>query len=112
MSTFTVVRTAHNQAALVRLGQQWCTIGPNQLQAFWRGFIEVETHLFNLDEGIELPSRFVQRLRDVTLPDLQRIQIPESQLGMLYEQDNFVRPLAPGEYGFWIVRSQGQYHPL
>lgn len=98
---FMVVRTAYNQAALVRLGQEWCTIGPNQLQAFWRGFIEVEVHLFNLDEGLELPSQFVQRLRDVSLPDLNRVSIPESQLGMLYEQDNFVRPLAPGEYGFW-----------
>jgi regulator of protease activity HflC (stomatin/prohibitin superfamily) len=98
---FIVVRTDYNQAALVRLGQKWCTLGPNQLQAFWRGFIEVEVHLFNLDESIELPPQFVQRLRDVTLAGLQRVQIPETQLGMLYEQDNFVQPLAPGEYGFW-----------
>lgn len=99
---FTVVRTHHNQAALVRLGQTWCTVGPNQLQAFWRGFIEVEVHVFNLDDSIELPPEFVRRLREVALPDLLRVQIPESQLGMLYEQDNFVRPLAPGEYGFWM----------
>jgi len=98
---FTVVRTDYNQAALVRLGQTWQTMGPNQLQAFWQGFIEVEVHVFNLDNSVELPTEFVQRLKEVTLPDLLRVQIPESQLGMLYEQDNFVRPLAPGEYGFW-----------
>ncbi len=34
-----VVRTTFNQAALVRLGQNWLSIGPNQLRAFWRGFI-------------------------------------------------------------------------
>jgi hypothetical protein len=44
-----IVRTAFNQTALVRLGQNWISILPNQLQAFWRGFIEVEFHIFTVD---------------------------------------------------------------
>jgi hypothetical protein len=54
-----VVRTGFNQSALVRLGQNWISIPPNQLRAFWRGFIEVESHIFNLEENLELPSEFV-----------------------------------------------------
>jgi regulator of protease activity HflC (stomatin/prohibitin superfamily) len=96
-----VVKTQFNQAALVRLGQRWMTVGPNQLRAFWRGFIEVETHLFDLEESLELPATFVNQIRGVKIDGIDLIQVSESQMGLLYEQGNFVRPLAPGDYGFW-----------
>jgi regulator of protease activity HflC (stomatin/prohibitin superfamily) len=96
-----VLRTDFNQAALVRLGQQWCTVGPNQLRAFWRGFIEVEIYPFNLDEGIELPAEVVQQVSQQTLPGLKLVQVTETQIGILYERQNFARPLEPGNYGFW-----------
>jgi regulator of protease activity HflC (stomatin/prohibitin superfamily) len=99
-----VVRTAFNQAALVRYGQNWISIAPNQLRAFWRGFIEVESHLFNLDESLELPAEFVQQLRGIVFSSgLKKFQIPESEIGLLYVQNNFVRPLEPGDYAFWDV---------
>ena len=46
-----IVRTAFNQAALVHYGQNWVSVAPNQLRAFWRGFIEVEAHIFNLEDN-------------------------------------------------------------
>ncbi|BAY07894.1 SPFH domain, Band 7 family protein [Calothrix sp. NIES-2098] len=98
-----VVRTGFNQAALVRLGQTWISIAPNQLRAFWRGFIEVETHLFNLEESLELPAEFVQQLRGIALNGIKKFQISEYEIGLLYVQGNFVRPLEPGEYAFWSV---------
>jgi regulator of protease activity HflC (stomatin/prohibitin superfamily) len=98
---FLVVRTAFNQAALVRLGQNWVSVPPNQLQVFWRGFIEVESHLFNLEQSLELPAEFVQQVRGTTLVGLKKFQISEYEIGLLYEQNNFVRPLEPGEYAFW-----------
>ncbi len=98
-----VVQTSFNQAALVRLGQNWLSIGPNQLQAFWRGFIEVESHLFNLEENLELPAEFVQQLRGIDLYGLKKFQIFEYEIGLLYVQNNFVQPLEPGEYAFWSV---------
>lgn len=52
-----IVRTAFNTAALVRCGQNWVSVAPNQLRAFWRGFIDVEAHIFNL-EDLELPTEF------------------------------------------------------
>ena len=62
-----IVKTTFNEVALVRLGQNWISVAPNQLRAFWRGFIEVESHLFNLEENWELANAFVQQLRSITL---------------------------------------------
>ena len=101
---FVIVRTAFNQAALVRVGQQWQAIAPNQLHLFWRGFIEVESHRFDLDEGAELPAAFVEQVKDqpaTALTGLRMTQVSEFQIGMLYIQENFVRPLEPGQYAFW-----------
>ncbi|MBD2773893.1 slipin family protein [Iningainema tapete] len=96
-----IVRTAFNQAALVRWGQNWVSVAPNQLRAFWRGFIEVESYLFNLEESLELPTEFVQQVYSVALHGLKKFQISEYEIGMLSVQNNFVRPLEPGEYAFW-----------
>ncbi|KAB8317464.1 slipin family protein [Tolypothrix campylonemoides VB511288] len=98
-----VVRTAFNQAALVRLGQNWVSVAPNQLRAFWRGFIDVESHIFNLDESLELPTEFVQQVRGIALNEIKKFQISEYEIGLLYVQNNFVRSLEPGEYAFWVV---------
>ncbi len=98
-----IVRTAFNQAALVRLGQNWISVVPNQLRAFWRGFIEVESYLFNLEDSLELPTEFVQQVRPVALHGLKKFQISEYEIGLLYVQNNFVRPLEPGEYAFWSI---------
>jgi hypothetical protein len=100
---FVMVRTVFNEAALVNIDQAWYTVGHNQLVAFWRGLAEVAVHRFNLDQGIELPTTFVEQLR--RLPSLPKpiklVQVAESQMGLLYEQGNFVRPLPPGDYAFW-----------
>ena len=98
-----IVRTEFNQAALVRIGQKWISILPNQLRAFWRGFIELETHVFNLEESLELPPQFVEQLRGFALNGLKKIFIKEYEIGLLYVQNNFVRPLEPGYYAFWAV---------
>lgn len=98
-----IVRTDFNQTALVRIGQEWVSILPNQLRAFWRGFIEVESHIFNLEENLELPAQFVQQLRGFNFSGLKNFLVKEYEIGLLYVQNNFVRPLEPGEYAFWAV---------
>ncbi|WP_414752949.1 slipin family protein [Anabaena sp. CCY 9910] len=98
-----VVRTGFNQAALVRCGQIWLSVLPNQLRVFWRGFIEVQAHFFNLETNLELPAEFVQQLRGITLSGIKKFQISEYELGLLYVQNNFVRSLSTGEYAFWSL---------
>ncbi len=100
---FTIVRTAFNQVVLVRLGQHWSMVPPNQLQVFWRGFIDVEVFQFDLEVSLELPANVVQQLRGQAVTGWKRVQVSEAQVGLLYERDNFLRLLEPGEYGFWTV---------
>ncbi|MCS6813844.1 MAG: slipin family protein [Cyanobacteria bacterium] len=100
-----IVRTAFNEAALVNIDQYWCAVGHNQLAVFWRGPAEVIVHRFNLDDSLELPAVFVDRLRRLSgfAKTLRLVHVPEFQVGMLYEQGNFVRMLEPGDYGFWTL---------
>ena len=106
-----IVHTNFNETALVRMGQKWVNILPNQLRAFWRGFIEVESHIFNLEENLELPTQFVQQLRGFNFSGLTKIFVNESQIALLYVQNDFVRPLEPGEYAFWTAH-KGVTHYL
>ncbi|TAE61087.1 MAG: slipin family protein [Nostocales cyanobacterium] len=98
-----IIRTGFNQTALVHWGQTWLSIGSNQLRAFWRGFIEVESHFLNLDETLQLPDIFVQQLRGISLYGIKKFQISEYEIGLLYLQNNFVKPLEKGEYAFWAI---------
>jgi regulator of protease activity HflC (stomatin/prohibitin superfamily) len=98
-----IVRTTFDRVALVRCGQNWVNVAPNQIRTFWRGFIEVESYLFDLEESLELPADFVRQLRGINLNGLKKFQISESEIGLLYIQNNFLRPLEAGEYAFWIV---------
>jgi regulator of protease activity HflC (stomatin/prohibitin superfamily) len=107
-----IVRTGFNEAALVRLGQRWLSLGPNQLRAFWRGFIDVQIHRFNLDASLELPATLVSQLRGIAIDGLKKFQLSESEVGLLYIQDNFIRPLEPGDYGFWTFGRRVEVHSL
>jgi regulator of protease activity HflC (stomatin/prohibitin superfamily) len=96
-----VVKTEFNQSALIRCDRNWYGMNPSQIRAFWRRSHDLESHLFNLEETVELPTDFVQRLRSVSIPNIKKFEISTSQLGLLYIQDNFIRPLSAGEYAFW-----------
>ncbi|NEO84253.1 MAG: slipin family protein [Spirulina sp. SIO3F2] len=101
---FAVVRTDYNEAVLVQIDRNWSAVGTHALEVYWRGLHPVQVHRFNLDESIELPSEFVQPLRRFTWTLIKMVRVTEAQIGLLYEQGNFVRPLEPGDYGFWTVR--------
>jgi regulator of protease activity HflC (stomatin/prohibitin superfamily) len=99
----TIVRTEFDRVAVVRIGQNWLTVVPNQLKAFWRGFVPVEVYNFNLTESLELPAELVQKTRGFALTGLKKFQVSESEIGLLYVQQNFLCPLGTGEYGFWSL---------
>ena len=107
-----VVRTAFNEVVLVKTRKHWISVAPNQLRAFWRGLAEVEIHRFNLDEGLELPAILVQQVRGIAIAGLLKFQVSEAEIGLLYVQDNFVRPLEAGEYAFWTVDRKAQVRSL
>ncbi|NJN24227.1 MAG: slipin family protein [Acaryochloridaceae cyanobacterium RL_2_7] len=97
----TLVQTQFDEVALIKQGQEWFTVPPNQLRAFWKGVSTAEVTRFKLSESVELAPELVPQLKDRYLSGLYQVQIKESQMGLLYDRDNFVRPLEPGDYGFW-----------
>jgi len=108
---FHVVRTGFNEAALVRTGQRWLLVSPDQLLLFWRGFVEVEIFQFNLEENRELPQNLAQQLHG-NFMGIKQAHIAEFEIGLLYVDDNFVRPLEPGDYGFWTYRRKVEVRSL
>lgn len=77
------------------------------------GFIEVEAHLFNLEEDLQLPALFVQKIRrTASLLGVRKFQISEAESGLLYVNNNFVRPLEPGEYAFWSFDNEVKVQTL
>lgn len=101
---FAVVRTDYNEAVLVQVGRNWSVVGTHALEVYWQSLHPVQVHRFNLDESIELPAEFVQPLRRFTWTLIKIVRVAESQIGLLYDRGNFVRPLEPGDYAFWTVR--------
>ncbi len=108
----TIVKTEFNRVALLQIGQSWITVEPNQLRAFWKGFIPVKVDYFNLSENIELPTALVEKTRGIALSGVKKFQVSESEIGLMYLQHNFVRPLGTGEYAFWASAKDLQFKIL
>jgi regulator of protease activity HflC (stomatin/prohibitin superfamily) len=108
----TIVKTEFDRVALLQIGQSWITVEPNQLRAFWKGFIPVKVDYFNLSENIELPTALVEKTRGITLSGVKKFQVSESDIGLMYLQHNFVRPLGTGEYAFWASSKDLQFKTL
>lgn len=104
----TVLRTGANEAALVRVGGLWISVGRSQLRAFWKGFVEVEVHVADLEGDPGLPAELLRRLGEQNVPGLQQVQVAESQVGMLFVNGDFVRPLESGRYAFWQLGQKVQ----
>jgi regulator of protease activity HflC (stomatin/prohibitin superfamily) len=108
----TIVKTEFDRVALLQIGQSWITVEPNQLRAFWKGFIPVKVDYFNLSENIELPTALVEKTRGIALSGVKKFQVSESDIGLMYMQHNFVRPLGTGEYAFWASSKDLQFKTL
>jgi regulator of protease activity HflC (stomatin/prohibitin superfamily) len=100
------------RVALLQIRQSWLIVVPNQLRAFWKGFVPVEARYFNLSENLELPSDLVEKTRGVALSGIKRFQVSEAEIGLMYVQNNFVRPLGTGEYAFWSSSKDLQFKTL
>jgi regulator of protease activity HflC (stomatin/prohibitin superfamily) len=108
----TIVKTEFDRVALLQIGQSWITVEPNQLRAFWKGFVPVKVDYFNLSENIELPTALVEKTRGIALSGVKKFQVSESEIGLMYIQHNFVRPLGTGEYAFWTSSKDLQFKTL
>ena len=72
----------------------------------------VDARYFNLSENLELPPDLVEKTRGVALSGIKRFQVSEAEIGLMYVQNNFVRPLGTGEYAFWTSLKDLQFKTL
>jgi regulator of protease activity HflC (stomatin/prohibitin superfamily) len=106
----TIVTTEFNEAAILKIGQEWLVMPPNETRSFWRGFILVEIQKFDLDRSIALPLVLVDRLRGITVNGIKKYQISDTQLGLAFIQNNFAGTLAAGEHCFFNFSRQVEVH--
>jgi regulator of protease activity HflC (stomatin/prohibitin superfamily) len=106
----TIVTTEFNEAAVLKIGQEWLVMPPNEIRSFWRGFIPVEIQKFDLDQSLALPLVLVDRMRGVTVNSIKKYQISDTQLGLAFVQNNFAGTLAAGEHGFFNFARQVDVH--
>ena len=103
-----IVRTGHNETALVRSPLNWYVVERDAIAAFWRGWNRanpVIVHRFNLDENLEIPANLVSQTqhRDELTAAIRFITVTEDQMALLYREGDFFRLLSPGNYAFWNV---------
>jgi regulator of protease activity HflC (stomatin/prohibitin superfamily) len=107
-----VVTTDFNEAAIVQVDQEWLVIPPNETRLFWKGLMPVAVQKFSLDQSLQLPPSMVYRLRDLRFTGIDKYQISETQLGLIYLNNNFVGTLPAGEHAFFNFSQQLQLKVL
>jgi regulator of protease activity HflC (stomatin/prohibitin superfamily) len=106
----TIVTTEFNEAAVLKIGQEWLVMPPNETRCFWRGFIPVEIQKFDLDRSLALPLVLVDRVRGVSINDIKKYQVSDTQLGLAFIQNNFAGTLAAGEHCFFNFARPVEVH--
>jgi regulator of protease activity HflC (stomatin/prohibitin superfamily) len=82
---------------------------PGTRRLYWKGLVEVNVQVIDLDAGPELPAALVARLthtqlrqRSVTgLAGVLQVQVPEGQCALLTVDGKVERLLTAGTYAFW-----------
>ncbi len=82
---------------------------PGTRRLYWKGLVEVNVQVIDLDAGPELPATLVARLtqtqlrqRSVTgLTGVLQVQVPEGQCALLTIDGKVDRLLPAGAYAFW-----------
>ncbi|MEL6736470.1 MAG: slipin family protein [Pseudomonadota bacterium] len=102
-----VVRTDPTQVAIVSLdGVPHAVVMPNETRAFWKTLTKVDVELINADENYRATPKQLAQLSKLQVRQLDVFDIPSFQVGLLFDNGNFVEQLAPGKYGFWSVGRQ------
>jgi regulator of protease activity HflC (stomatin/prohibitin superfamily) len=106
---FTIVETGDAEIGVVsKQGRVAGLMGPGRRQMFWKGPIDVAVEKINFTEQLELPLalarvlvRAKQPLAAQVTEAVSAIEVPDTSVGMLIVDGEFVRVLEPGLHAFW-----------
>lgn len=101
---FYVLDLSDYQVALVYKDKRIINIlPPSTKKLFWKGFSEINFEIIDLKENYEFPILEKQNIMSVLnlSSRLSVEQITEHELGLLYINGQFIKPLKAGIYAFW-----------
>lgn len=105
---FTTVETKTGEIAIVSFdGVPSQVVGPFQTKVYWKGFnkISVERIDASADPRIDLKTFAAIQTANNRLPTAQAV-VEAHEIGLLFQNGQFVEVLKPGAYAFWAVERQ------
>jgi regulator of protease activity HflC (stomatin/prohibitin superfamily) len=84
-------------------------LAPATRGLYWKGLVNVQVEVIDLDASAQVPQAIVSRLLQTQLRQravaglngVLQVQVPEHGAGMLWVDGKVQRLLAPGSYAFW-----------
>lgn len=106
---FVIVETGDTEVGVVsKQGRVTGLLGPGRRQLYWKGPIDVAVEKIDFAAAMELPSALARVLVRAKQPlaaqvseAVSAIEVPDTSVGMLIVDGEFVRVLEPGLHAFW-----------
>lgn len=102
---FTEVRTSDTEVAVVqRDGKLFGVLKPDGRTLFWRDAGPWSIDKIDVSASLDVPEKLAQRIAAFgTVDRVKRFGVEDGQVGLLFVDGAFVRPLAAGVHSFWNV---------
>lgn len=106
---FMIVETGDTEVGVVsKQGRVTGLLGPGRRQLYWKGPIDVTVEKIDFAAAMELPGALARVLVRAKQPlaaqvneAVSAIEVPDTSVGMLIVDGEFVRVLEPGLHAFW-----------
>jgi regulator of protease activity HflC (stomatin/prohibitin superfamily) len=106
---FQVIELADREAGLVyKDGKLAGVLAPGKRQLYWRGPIEVRVEKLDIAKELEIPADLAKLLVRARAPlaaqvadAVSAVEVPDSMVGLLIVDGEFVKVLEPGLRAFW-----------
>jgi regulator of protease activity HflC (stomatin/prohibitin superfamily) len=102
---FTLVETTDDEVAIISVDRKlYKVLAPGKRMLFWRG-ADVSAKVVNVVDSPELPDSSLAALERLGRESLVTFaNVDDARIGLLFIDNQLVRTLKPGRYGFWSVR--------
>lgn len=99
-----IVRTGHDEVALVCSGQQFLCVTPNSLRAFWKQGLGISVSKAKISPDLKVPAEWLKQIPiGVSVGCVKQVTIPAGAYGLLFAEESFSDFLLPGRHAYFDV---------
>ena len=106
---FTIIELGDREVGVVyKNGRVAGVLAPGKRQLYWRGPIEVKVDKYDISKEFELPKELAKVLVRAKQPLTGQVadavtatEVPDTSIGLLMVDGEFVKVLEPGLHAFW-----------